>query len=128
MKRKYTLKITFLPKISKQVLIPGHNIWEEEGRGCWLTNNTTTVFHFQRPSRGCEIQVVKLSSSELTPNCVGSGGVCIYIAGNRDGLRQYTPIYMPILSCLAAGPRFLGVRALVHILFYLYTRSEKFTE
>lgn len=30
MKRKYTLKITFLPKISKQVLIPGHNIWEEE--------------------------------------------------------------------------------------------------
>ena len=21
----------FLPKISKQVLIPGHNIWEEEG-------------------------------------------------------------------------------------------------
>lgn len=31
MRRKYALKITFLPKISKQVLIPGHNFWEEEG-------------------------------------------------------------------------------------------------
>lgn len=37
MRRKYALKITFLPKISKQVLFPGHNIWEEKGAGWRVT-------------------------------------------------------------------------------------------
>lgn len=38
-----------------------------------MTNNTATIFLLQRPSRGCEIQVVRLSSSELAHNYVGSG-------------------------------------------------------
>lgn len=72
MKIKYALKITFLPKISKQVLIPDRNIWEEEGRRV-LSDNTTTIFLFQRPSRGCEVQVVRPSSSKLAHKYVGSG-------------------------------------------------------
>lgn len=38
-----------------------------------MTSNTTTTLRCQRPSRGCEIQVVRLSSSELAQNYVGSG-------------------------------------------------------
>lgn len=61
-------------------------------------NNTTTVFLFQRPSRGCEIQVVKLSSSELAHNCTSSGGECICISGSREGLRQLNILQYPCQS------------------------------
>lgn len=92
-----------------------------------MTSNTTTILRFQRPSRGCETQVVRLSSSAFAQNYVGSGEdpSMLQKAGNKDGLRYLnTPqVSMPILSCLTAGIGLLRIRALLCILLYLPTRS-----
>lgn len=70
-----------------------------------MISNSATIFHFQRPSRGCALQVVRWSNSELAQNYLGSGkdSSTLQRAGNKDGLRHCNKaqVFTPILSSYA---------------------------
>lgn len=94
-----------------------------------MTSNTTTILRFQRPSRGCEIQVVRLSSSDLAPNYVGSGKdpSMLQKAGNKDGLKHLNvpqvsvPVLLEELDCRETEP--------YHIFYFTFLHGPKsFTE